>query len=248
MIPYNPVPELFRIGSVTVYSWGAFVALAFLVCSFLIAKDAKSRKEDPDFVSGTLFYIILGAIIGSRIAYVFLDLPSFLAKPLSIFMLWEGGMVSYGGIIGGVLGAYIYIKVKKGSFLKFADIAAAYIPLGFAIGRIGCFLNWDDYGIASSLPWAVQVAGDVSRHPVQIYLIIADLLMFAILMKLRHRLDKKKGSMFFAFLGVYGALRLIVEPLRYYDTPLIKYSAVVMLVLFIVLSLIYFARKSKRFK
>lgn len=248
MILYNPVPVLFKIGPVTVHTWGVMVAIAFLACSFLIAKEAKFRKEDPDFVSGTLFYIIVGAIIGSRLAYVFLDLPSFLAKPLSIFVLWEGGMVSYGGIIGGVLGALIYIKVKKGSFLKFADIVAPYIPLGFAIGRIGCFLNWDDYGIASTLPWAVQVAGDIPRHPTQIYLIIADIAMFVILMKLRHRLDKKKGSMFFAFLGVYGALRLVVEPLRYYDTPLIKYSAIVILIISITLSLIYFARKSKRFK
>ncbi len=245
MILYNPIPVLFEIGQFRIFSWGFMVALAFLACSFLVLKEAEKRKYSGEFVTNIIIYIIVGALIGSRLAYVIFELPYYLIHPIEVFMLWQGGVVSYGGIIGGVVAAYIYIKSKKQSFAKFADIIAPYIPLGFAIGRIGCFLNWDDYGIASALPWAVKVAGDVPRHPTQVYLIIMDLLMFAILFKLSRNkaFEKKKpGSMFFAFLGVYGCLRLIVEPLRDYATATEKYAAMAILIIAIAASLVYFAK------
>jgi len=244
MILYNPPQVLLEIGPVRIFSWGLMVAIAFIACSFLVMKEAERRNSSKDFITNLIIWIIIGALAGSRLAYVALQFPYYLKNPLAVLMLWQGGVVSYGGIIGGVIAAYLYVKSKKESFIRYADLIAPYIPLGFAIGRIGCFLNWDDYGIASALPWAVKVGADIPRHPTQIYLILVDLLMFAILFKLSRSkaFEKRAGSSFFAFLGVYGALRLVVEPLRDYATATERYTAMVILIIALAASLIYFAK------
>jgi len=250
MLIYEPVKVLAQIGPVKIFAWGLMVAIGFLTASFLILKEAERKKFNKDRVVNLIVYSIISAFVGSRIVFVLAELPYYLQYPLDIFKIWDGGVVSYGGVIFGVLTAYLYLKAKKESFLKYGDLLAPFIPLGFAIGRIGCFLNWCCYGAASSLPWALSVAGDVARHPTQLYLLIINLVIFAILVKLRDRKFFKKtvGSVFFAYLLLYSVFRLLIEPLRQYHAPEFHGIAYLVLTLGVIISVVFFIIKRKRYK
>ena len=250
MLIYEPVKVLFQVGPIKLFSWGLMVAIGFLVASLLILKEAEKKRFNKDRVANLIIFSIIGAFVGARLVYVLFELDYYIKNPFAIFSVWEGGVVSYGGIIFAVLAAYIYIKAKKESFLKYVDLVAPYIPLGFAIARIGCFLNWCCYGIQSSLPWAVRVGSDFARHPTQLYLLIVNLIVFVILMIIK---DKKffariGGGVFFTYLLLYSALRLLIEPLRVYQTQAFHWVAYSILALGVVVSVIFFILKKKKIK
>lgn len=240
MINYTPVKILFELGSLKVYSWGLFFAIAFLTAFFLILREARKKKIDTSHIYNVGFLTLLGAVLGSRLFYVIENLGYFLGKPLEIFSFWDGGLTSYGGIFLGLL--FVWIYVKKNSDLKFLqllDISAPYIILALAIGRIGCFLNWCCYGIGSELPWAIKIPDDIPRHPTQFYDIFANLIIFFVLIKLKNKKQEgekfsrfrkdsykdisfihesnffdKEGSMFLIFTTLYSLSRFFIDFLR----------------------------------
>lgn len=236
MINYNPIPILFEIGGIKIYSWGLFIILAFFVISYLLLKKTENiiSKEK---IYGLIFSVLIGGFIGARLAYVFINFNYFIQNPVLIFEFWRGGMVSYGAIIGALLLALIYIKKLKLNFWKVMDYSAPYLALGFSIGRIGCFLNWCCYGIASSLPWAIKVGSDVARHPTQIYLAIGNFIIFIILFYINNKRDKKIKTKytFLLFLIFYSISRILVDLLR--DVSFISYMFHILI--FIISSLLY---------
>lgn len=237
MIRYNPLPILFEIGEIKIYSWGLLVVLAFFITSYLFFKKTKniiSKEKIP----GLFFSILIGGFIGARLAHVLINLNYFIQNPLLIFEFWKGGMVSYGAIIGALLLALIYIKKSKLNFWDVTDYLAPYLALGFSIGRIGCFLNWCCYGIASSLPWAIKVGSDVARHPTQIYLALGNFIIFLILLYTNKKENRKIGKRytFLIFLALYSLLRILVDLLR--EISIVSY--IIFIIIFIISSLLYF--------
>src|ERR1700730_5036738 len=106
----------------------------------------RARKSNGEWtttqVADLVFYAAVGGILGGRIGYVFLyDLNMFLANPLFIFKVWQGGMSIHGGIIGGMIGLWIYsLRINK-SFFAVTDFAVPLLPIGLCMGRIGNFIN-----------------------------------------------------------------------------------------------------------
>ena len=136
---------------------GIYFLIAILTGVLLSARIARKNGINQDDFYSFAIWVILGAIVGGRVSnYIFWSTDQLLTKPWTIFFVWQGGISITGGIGGGILAGWIYSRVKKFPFWKLFAMISPVVLLSQAIGRIGCFLNGDAHGIASSLPWAVR--------------------------------------------------------------------------------------------
>ncbi len=213
-------PVLFRIGPVTIYTYGVFVATGFLLGVALAIRQSKKEGLKPGLISDISFYILLSAIIGSRLFYVILNPDYFIKNPLSIIKIWEGGLVFYGGLIAAIITGIIFIRKHNLSLWQVADIFAPSIAIGHAIGRIGCFFAGCCHGKPADLPWAVTFHDPASLaitgiplHPVQLYESIGEFINFLILILLRRR-PHFRGELFWTYVILYSILRFFVEFFR----------------------------------
>ncbi len=211
------------IGSITLYIWGFFLALALLLGYIFVLKKAKKEGINPDLIHNLAVLVILGAIIGSRIAYIFRSPAYYFSNPIEILKIWQGGLTIHGGIIGALILALIYViwvkKIPKKIIWKITDLVALIMPLSIAIGRIGCSLINDHQGAETSLPWGIVWSDGTIRHPVAEYLIIANLAIFFVLRFLKPRLAKP-GQLSISFLFLYSISRFFLDFTRSIDTPL----------------------------
>ncbi|MBM3200390.1 prolipoprotein diacylglyceryl transferase [Candidatus Woesearchaeota archaeon] len=211
-LPYVYYPEI-KLGFFTIYTFGLLTAIAFLAGLWLVLKEAKRRGMNKDVAEGLVFYIILGGILGSRILHIILFWQSYYDNPLTVFKFWQGGLVFYGGFLGAVLAAWIYVKIKKLNFLEYLDLVAPSTALGHAIGRVGCLIGDGGHvGKLTSLPFGVIVDGEL-RHLTALYDFINLTVLFIILLQLR----KKRfftGFVFFFYMAFYAFVRFFLEFLR----------------------------------
>ena len=159
-------PILFRIGPLAVSSYGVSLALAFLLVVGLIrhATTHALRGSVPlteTAVMDWAVWAVAGGIIGGRLLYVMLNWELYRIQPSEIVALWHGGLIWYGGLLGGILATAIYFRIHRYAFLRGMDQVTPAIPLGHAIGRIGCFLNGCCYGKPTAAWFGVQFPG----HP-----------------------------------------------------------------------------------
>lgn len=205
-------PICFEIGKITVYWYGVFCALGFLAA--IVHWTWLGRKEDkPDDYASTLaFYMMLSGICGARIAYVIANWSHFAAHPVEIIRLDQGGLIFYGGLIGGILGAMAVAWKHKEALKPFGDFIITALPLGHALGRVGCFMNGCCYGSECHLPWSVSL-NHVSRHPVQLYEAGLNLLLYLFLTKV-YRRPHKPGTVLALYLLCYPPIRFMLEFIR----------------------------------
>jgi len=224
MIPFTPIPILFSILNFNVYTWGAIIALAAFFSLFMVMRKSEKFGIKPDTILNVFLWIVLGALIGGKTAYVLFNLDK-----ISLGML-QGGFASFGSIFGGLIAAAIYTKRNKINFWKIADLIAPYIALCFAIGRIGCFLRGCCFGLPTDLPWGILYGQgslasqifSVPLHPTQLYESLACFAIAFLLFKLEKRNENKKGkrliegSIFLIFLLLYFVQRFLIDFIRYY--------------------------------
>lgn len=212
-------PILFQLGPLAVRWYGVMYLLGFVAAFFIISRLAPRRNLplDKDAVSDLLFYIVLGVILGGRFGYVlFYNFPYFIANPLQIFAVWQGGMSFHGGLAGVVIATLIYARRHAIAILPLADILAIAATIGLGLGRIGNFINGELWGRVTTLPWGVvfPAAGPQPRHPSQLYeAILEGPIIFFLLYWLFSR-KVRSGMVFFSFLIIYGIGRFIIEFFR----------------------------------
>lgn len=180
---------LFSFGTLHIYSYGLCIAVGVLLAVFLMKRRAaKEGFPKPEDVFDIAFTILVWGFIGARLFYVIENLSYYLAEPLKIFALWEGGLIFYGGAIAAFLGFALLMRKKKWPFWKTLDFVAPYGALTHAFGRLGCFLNGCCFGKACDLPWAVRFPElSYAVHPTQLYEAFYDLVLFAFLIQRRKR-------------------------------------------------------------
>jgi len=176
---------------------------------------AWSRRDVDDI----LFWGVLGVVLGGRLGYCLFYKPGFyLAHPLEILSVWQGGMSFHGGLMGVIVAMVWFARSRQRPWLEVADFVAPCVPTGLAAGRIGNFINGELWGRVAdpTLPWAMvfRGAGDVPRHPSQIYqFLLEGLLLFALLWWFAQR-PSARGQVAAVFLMGYGVLRFVAEFFR----------------------------------
>lgn len=208
-------PILLSLGKFNIYSWGFMLALAILIGTLLLVKKSNQEGIDGNTIIDFVIWIVSGGVIGARLFYVLVYSPKYyLANPLKIIALWEGGLVFYGGLLGGAIAATYFIKSRKLDFWVIGDLVAPYLSLGYGFVRIGCFLNGCCYGKETTLPWGVEFPQLIGyRHPTQIYSSISGFLIFIILVILYQR-KRFHGQVILIYGILYGITRFIIEGLR----------------------------------
>jgi phosphatidylglycerol:prolipoprotein diacylglycerol transferase len=182
---------------------------------------AWSRKDVEDI----LFMGVMGVVLGGRIGYCLFYKPLYyLAHPLEIFAVWSGGMSFHGGLLGVIVAMIWFARSRHKLWLQVADFVAPCVPTGLAAGRIGNFINGELWGRVCSpdLPWGMvfQGAGDLPRHPSQVYqFFLEGLLLFALLW-VYGRHERLRGQVAAVFLMGYGTLRFVAEFFREPDAHL----------------------------
>lgn len=209
------LPVLLRIGSLAVYSYGVTLALAFLACWALGRWYLPRRGIDASAATDLLLAAAIGGIVGARALYVLTNWDTYAANPVWIFMLQRGGMVFYGGLAGGALAVLGYVLWRRLSVSAIADGAALAVPLGSAIGRIGCFLNGCCAGRSTSSWLGVTFPGGAGPVlPTQLIDSAANLTIVAFLLFLELRRRPRPGALWWGFLALYGVTRFAVESIR----------------------------------
>lgn len=214
-------PELFKIGPFTIHTYGVFVTAGFLLGLGFAVRQAKKEGVPPNKIVDLSFYILLSALIGSRLFYIMINANYYLKNPLDIFRVWEGGLVFYGGLLLTVPTVLWYVKRNALSLWVTADLFAPSLAIGHAIGRIGCFYAGCCYGKpAEGLPWAVTFTDPqtlalvgIPLHPTQLYESLGELTIFFALIALR-RHKSFNGQLFVIYVILYSVLRFIVEFFR----------------------------------
>lgn len=209
-------PTICSLGPITIYSYGLMLALAFTIGSALAGLEARKQNFNPEIIFNLAFLAFFSGIIGARIFYVVNNLSYYLKNPPEIFMLQNGGLSWFGGLILGVSSALFYLKKKKLPIYKTLDLIIPFLALGQALGRIGCLLNGCCFGKISQYGIYFPVHKLV-LIPTQLYSALVLLAIFIILRFLQDR-PHKDGQIFFAYLLFYSTKRFFIEFLRA-DSP-----------------------------
>lgn len=227
MFFHNLNPILFEVGPFEVRYYGLFYALGFIIAYLMLPYLAKlkninlSKDDAGDFI----LYLLVGVVLGARLAYVIFYNPFFyLNNAAEIIKLWHGGLSFHGGFLGAILAAYIFCKKRKIEFYDIADITVVPVALALALGRIGNFINAELYGRITDASWCIdysknQYVQDLPsgcRHPSQIYESLKNFFIFAALWFIKGK-KLPKGFMFWSFVALYGLLRTIAEFFRQPD-------------------------------
>ncbi len=227
MLSYPHIdPIAISLGPLQVHWYGLMYLIGFVGGWSLGRHRARQRADipfTPEQVGDLLFYVALGVVLGGRLGYVlFYITPEFLANPLVLFRIWEGGMSFHGGLIG-VLLAFAYFAHRTGTtFFEVADFVAPLVPIGLGAGRIGNFINGELWGKTSDLPWAMVFphAGPWPRHPTQLYeALLEGVVLFLSLWWFSSR-PRPRMAVSGLFLLLYGLFRFLVEFVREPDVQL----------------------------
>ena len=213
-------PVLINIGKIHIYSYGLMIAIGIVVGLFLARRQAAREGIDPNKIIDIAFYLLVAALIGSRLLFVLTNVKEYVDNPLDIFKIWEGGLVFYGGLIPAVVIGIWYIKRLGLPLWQVFDIFAPSVAIGHAFGRIGCFLAGCCHGTPSSLPWAVTFTDPrslapqgIPLHPTQLYSSLGLFAIFALLIWLRKR-KAFQGEIFWSYALMYSVFRFFIEFLR----------------------------------
>jgi len=197
------------ITSVTIYSYGLMLAIAVVIGTLLLVRDAHRSKINPDIIFDLVFWAVVSGIVGARAFYIALNYPFFLKYPSEIIMVQNGGLAWQGGLILGTITVMRFIKSKKLPLSSMLDILVPYLALGQSIGRIGCFLNGCCYGkeYAGGIYFPVH---DATLYPTQLYLSVGYFIIFIIL-KQYQKFSELPGLIFASYLILASSLRFGVE-------------------------------------
>jgi phosphatidylglycerol:prolipoprotein diacylglycerol transferase len=211
---------LFSIGGLRIYSYGVFLALGFIVATIIARYRFKQQYKNPDTVLDLVLAAAVGGIVGARLFYIIGHWSDFMAYKAEIFKVNMEGLVFYGGLLLGLTLALIVGRWRQLRFWTTMDLAGVCVPVGLAIGRIGCFLNGCCYGKPTGLPWGITYplsSGIVGpRHPTQIYELVLDLVLFGLLWWKKDSFERE-GTVFWLFALGYAAIRFTVEFFRAHE-------------------------------
>jgi phosphatidylglycerol:prolipoprotein diacylglycerol transferase len=226
-------PILFRLPyDVPVYAYGLMLTVSVMLGWLLAVRLAERAGIDGRLADRCAMWTLLGAVAGARLLYVVTN-PDQFARVVDIVAWWQGGLVAYGGFLGGLAAAVVFCGTHGIRLLAWADCVAPSLCVGLVLTRAGCFLGGCDFGAPWNGPWAVQfpagspalehqqslgllppgAAASLPVHPTQLYESIAGALLLWLVVAVRGR-QRRPGEALAAFALGYGVLRFLIEIVR----------------------------------
>lgn len=234
MIPYIHIPTI-QLGPLIIHTWGFFVSLGFLTAIAVAYREAKHQNLDSNKLLDLAFWLILGAVLGSRFSHVFFYEPQYyFGHPLEILKIWQGGLSSFGGFFGGLFAGWLYTIKKRLNFWQWTNLIAFVLPLGWGIGRLGCFLTHLHPGIQTDFFLAVAMP-DGPRLEMGLIEAIFSFLLFGYFLITRRRAHFS-GFYIVNFALIYGLGRFFLDffrinDARYFNLTPAQYGSLFLIVL-----------------
>ena len=229
MVHPNFDPVALSLGPISVHWYGLMYVFGFLGVYLLWNLRIKNYPNlvadvwNSDVISDLVFYGAIGAVVGGRLGYVLLYKPAeYLANPLDILMINQGGMSFHGGLLGVIVALILFARKLKLGFWEVADFVAPVAPVGLFFGRIGNFINQELWGTPTDLPWGIifTTADAQPRHPSMLYeALLEGLLLFMVLWWVAKK-PRPVGFLSGLFLIGYSLSRMVVELVRVPDQHL----------------------------
>lgn len=213
------------LGFFQIYWYSIFILLGIITGSYFIYREARKQGLSLDQLSDIIFYTMIVAIIGARGYYVLFNLSYYLARPIEIFEIWNGGLAIHGGVLAGIFFLFYYTKKNKIRLLKLLDILVVGLIIGQAIGRWGNFFNGEAYGAIVSKSYLVNqhiptfiIEGmkidGFYRQPTFLYESLGNFIGFGLLLLFRRYPYLKIGQLTGGYMVWYAILRFFIEGLR----------------------------------
>ncbi len=243
-----PFPKSVSLGFLDIHLYGVFILSGVCIVSFLFDREKQKYPElkKVDTVDA-LLWILIPAIIFARLWHVATDFFLYTDNIQEIFFIWNGGLGIFGGLIGGLAGAYFYAKKNSIDLVKALSLVAVFLPLGQVIGRFGNFANRELYGNKTDLPWGLFLEEyKKSFHPTFAYEQVGNFLLFLILFSLYRKLGLSRKWISIYLLG-YSVVRFCVDAFR--KEPRIWMNMTVAQIICLVLvfvNIIYLIKVKKR--
>ncbi len=223
MLTYPDIdPVALSLGPLKIHWYGIMYLVGFSAAWWL----GRLRSKRPDApmnaeqVGDLIFYCALGAVLGGRLGYVlFYDFNSFLADPISLFKVWQGGMAFHGGLIGVIVAMILFARKLGRTFWEIADFTAPLTPIGFGAVRFANFINGELWGKVTEVPWGMVFphAGALPRHPSQLYQSFFEGVVLFLVLWFFSKQSRPAGAVSGLFLLTYGSLRILAEFFRQPD-------------------------------
>ena len=222
---FDPIAVQF--GPIAVRWYGlmylAAFALFYVLGRYRLRKPLFSKQSglSPVMLEDLLFWGAIGVVIGGRLGYVLFYKPAeYLAQPLEILAVWQGGMSFHGGLAGVIVALWLYCRRRGLRYWGVMDFVAPLVPLGLAAGRLGNFINGELWGRPTDLPWAMvfpQAGDGIGRHPSQLYQFAGEGLALFLLLWWFSARPRPAGMVSGAFLAGYAVFRFLAEFARQPD-------------------------------
>ncbi|HLS42566.1 MAG TPA: prolipoprotein diacylglyceryl transferase [Paenalcaligenes sp.] len=213
---FNPIA--LQLGPLAIHWYGLMYLVGFGLVWLL--GNARIRKGNAPLtrqgLEDLIFYCVVGVVVGGRLGYtLFYKTEYYLAHPIEILYIWEGGMAFHGGLLGVLVAIALYARKINTQFFALSDFLAPLIPLGLAAGRLGNFINGELWGRATTVPWGMIFPqaqdGGVVRHPSQLYQMALEGIALFVLLWLFSSKPRPTGQVSGLFLMGYGVFRFAVE-------------------------------------
>ena len=258
-------PILLSFGPFRVAWYGIMYLISFTLGYLLLKRNYYKKGVDITLAHYDSFFysIVFGVFIGARLGFVLFYHPEYyLANPLEIIYIWQGGLSFHGGLIGVIIASLLFCRKYKYNFYTLADPAMPLVALSIGFVRIGNFINGELYGSVTNLPWAVVFANTdpllLPRHPSQIYESLLEGFLMSIFLQIMLFKTKISGMIFWLFIGCYGVVRFLVEFIRlpddliYYENGMIlgffslgQLLSLFMIISFLIAATVYGIRRNQ---